>query len=157
MSAPIKLVPGYLLLTAFVLACTTLDAQVTLNSNCTVGILNRTARVREDGTWVLPNIPVTGPARVRASCTVNGKTVSGQSELINIQSNTDIDSLPISFDNQVKIPEALFIGSDKTKVGTKGETVQLTVTATYVDGTSMDVTHATPGITYSVSNQAIAT
>src|SRR5437870_13526677 len=52
-----------------------------LNENCTVSVLNRNVRVNPDGTWVLPNVPANfGPVRARATCIIDGRTISGESE-----------------------------------------------------------------------------
>ena len=46
-----------------------------LNQNCVVSVLNRTVAVREDGTFVLPNVPAGfGQVRARATCVENGQT-----------------------------------------------------------------------------------
>ena len=40
-----------------------------LTENCTVSVLNRTAAVKSDGSWSLPNVPATfGNVRARATC-----------------------------------------------------------------------------------------
>ena len=53
--------------------CTAAPARATLDSNCTVSVLNRTTQVRADGTWELPNIPANfGQVRARATCVENG-------------------------------------------------------------------------------------
>src|SRR5712691_7074204 len=52
-----------------------------LNSNCVVSVLNRSAEVQPDGSWVLPNVPANiGRVRARATCVENGITRSGQSD-----------------------------------------------------------------------------
>src|SRR4051794_41009078 len=57
------------------------NAQNTLDEHCVVSILNRTAQVRADGSWQLPNIPAGfGPVRARATCVRDGITQSGESE-----------------------------------------------------------------------------
>ena len=56
-----------------------------LDESCTVSILNRTVRVRPDGTWVLPNVPSGfGRVRARATCVRDGVTSSGQSDFFDI-------------------------------------------------------------------------
>ena len=58
-----------------------------LNENCTVSVLNRTTRVRPDGSWLINNVPATFGgvrARARATCVQNGITQSGQSSFVNI-------------------------------------------------------------------------
>ena len=51
------------------------SAQPVLNEHCVVSILNRTAQVRPDGTWQVPNVPTNfGLVRARATCGVDRVT-----------------------------------------------------------------------------------
>ena len=60
--------------------------QVVLDEDCVVSILNRTSRVKEDGSWRVDNVPSNfGPTR--ATCVVDGQTVSGASGYFVIQPN----------------------------------------------------------------------
>src|SRR5712691_6385483 len=66
----------------------------TLNEHCIVSVLNRSAKVQADGSWVLPNVPSNiGRVRVRATCVENGITRSGQSEYFTITRNPAIVSV----------------------------------------------------------------
>lgn len=68
-----------------------LPAGAQLNERCTVSILNRTAQVKPDGTWIAPNVPVNfGQVRARATCVENGVTRSGQSDLFTIPANGSV-------------------------------------------------------------------
>ena len=60
----------------------------TLDEHCIVSVLNRSAKVQADGSWVLPNVPSNiGRVRVRATCVDNGVTRSGQSDYFIITRN----------------------------------------------------------------------
>src|SRR4051812_29187298 len=59
-----------------------------LDSSCVVSVLNRSAQVQPDGTWQIDNVPANfGLVRVRATCVKDGITLSGQSDLINLEAN----------------------------------------------------------------------
>ena len=56
-----------------------------LDENCVVSILNRTARVRADGSWRIDNVPANfGLVRARFTCSHDGETFSGQSDFFEI-------------------------------------------------------------------------
>src|SRR4030067_1722171 len=62
-----------------------------LNENCTVSVLNRTAQVKADGSYVIPNVPSNmGLVRVRATCVENGVTRSGQSDWLAVPTSQAI-------------------------------------------------------------------
>jgi 5-hydroxyisourate hydrolase-like protein (transthyretin family) len=133
------------------------SARAQLNSNCTVSVLNRTVQVNSDGTWVLPNIPANfGPVRARATCIVNGVTKFGQSALFTISANGSTNVPPIILGNVTPIANSLNI-IGLASLGQPGVTSQLTVMATYADGSTQNVTTAASGTIYNVSNPAIAT
>ena len=132
-----------------------------LNENCTVSILNRTANVQSDGTFSLPNVPSNmGLVRARATCvdTESGVTLSGQSDYVTLIAN-EINSIPeIKFeDDYEQVPSELTISSNKFTLNSVGDTAQLTVIAAYPDGSAADVTDASNGTSYTISNPAIAT
>ena len=86
-----------------------------LNENCTVGILNRTAQVKPDGSWVLPNVPANiGQVRARATCVQDGVTVSGQSDFFTIPVNGSVDVPEIQLGVVDPIPETLTISAPAT-------------------------------------------
>ena len=130
-----------------------------LAEECTVSILNRTATVRPDGSWLLPNVPSNmGQVRARMTCVINGETKSGQSDYFTVQSNGIIDVGDIYFfDGFEEVPNALTITAPTTTLTAIGEATQLTVTASYPLGSSADVTAASLGTTYLSTNPAIAT
>src|SRR5215210_1739436 len=129
-----------------------------LDDNCLVAILNRTAQVRPNGTWDLPNIPAGfGPVRARATCVRNGITTSGQSDPFTISPNRMNAIPPILLGSVASIPSEVTITAPKTQLTTPNESVQLTVTARYPDNSVKNITAASTGTTYIISNPAIAT
>ena len=121
-------------------------------------VLNRNVRANPDGTWVLPNVPANfGPVRARATCTIDGQTISGESEPFNVPANGAVNIPEIILGALTPIPTALTISAPTTTLTSIGATVALTVTARYPNGTSADVTPASTGTSYSVSNSNIAT
>jgi hypothetical protein len=129
-----------------------------LNENCTVSVLNRNVRVRPDGSWVLPNVPANfGFVRARATCIVNGETISGESDPFLVPANGVVNLPRIIFHRSTPIPQSLAITPAGAVLNNLGATLQLTVTARYSDGSTKDVTGLSAGTQYIVSNPAIAT
>src|SRR5262245_227507 len=129
-----------------------------LDDSCTVSVLNRNVRVNADGSWILPNIPANfGPVRARVTCIVDGRTISGESDPFVIPSNGVVDVPRIQFRPPTPIPTNIAITAAPDRILTViGATAQLTVTARYADQTTRDVTAASTGTQYTVSNPAIA-
>src|SRR5215472_6548788 len=134
-----------------------LNAQ--LNQNCTVSILNRTTQVQPNGSWVLSNVPAGfGSVRARATCVSNGITQFGQSDFFQINANQVTGfNASIKLGSTTPIPIALAIQVPISTLTNAGATDQLTVTASYADSTFKDVTAASSGTQYTISNPAIAT
>jgi len=134
-------------------------AYAQLTENCTVSILNRTARVRANGTWRIPNVPASfGRVRARATCTENGVTRSGQSSYVILTPNrTAAFDSEISLTAPEPIPASLTLTAPLAMLPTVGATTQLTVTARFPDGSTRDVTVGTSGTNYTISNRAVAT
>jgi hypothetical protein len=129
-----------------------------LDDNCIVSVLNRNVRVRPDGTWILPNIPANfGLVRARATCVVNGETISGESAPFLIAANNSIDVPPIVLGPTTPIPQSVTLSGPTTPLGQIGATAPLVVTARFADSSSRDVTTAATGTRYVISNPAIAT
>src|SRR4051794_27970703 len=146
---------GFVIVTALI--ATNADAQNALNEHCIVSILNRTAQVRPDGTWQLPNIPAGfGPVRARATCVENGVTRSGESEPFTIVPGRMNAIPPIVLGATTPIPQSLTLTAPITTLTQVGQTTPLTATATYTGGTTGDVTAAGSGTFYSTTNAAIA-
>src|SRR5262249_30353576 len=129
-----------------------------LNPSCVVSVLNRSAEVREDGSWVLPNIPANiGRVRARATCVENGVTRSGQSEYFLVPLSGTVQVPEIRFDDPKPVPTKLSLSAPQTVIELPGATVQLTVAASYPQGPSVDVSAAARGTNYTSSNPAVAT
>lgn len=132
-----------------------------LNENCTISILNRTANVNADGSWTLPNVPSNmGQVRARATCRdpETGVTISGQSDYFTVTTNGISAAGEIYFnDDYEHVPSSLSMSAGKVLLGATGESTQLTVTATYPDNSTKDVTASSAGTSYIISNPAIAT
>ena len=141
-----------------VLAALPFTAVAQLNENCIVSVLNRNTQVRPNGSWVLPNIPAGfGFVRARASCVDGATTTFGESALFQVPANASVNLPPIVLGNTTPIPTALTITAPTTNLTAAGQTVQLTVTATFASGPSQNVTAASAGTAYTISNSAIAT
>ncbi|MBI3756531.1 MAG: Ig-like domain-containing protein [Deltaproteobacteria bacterium] len=133
-------------------------ARAQLNEHCTVSILNRTAQVKPDGTWIAPNVPANfGQVRARATCVENGITRSGQSDFITVPANGAANLPTVQLDVVTPIPSSITLSAPKTTLTTAGDTAQLTVTAKFPDGSTKDVSAVSAGSTYTNSNAKVAT
>ncbi len=132
---------------------------VVLDENCVVNILNRTIQVAPDGGWSMPNVPSNmGRVRARATCIRDGQTISGQSDYFTIVRNGITKVSEIVFEEVEPIPASLTIApSGLVLMSDIGDTQQLSVTATYADGSTSDVTASSSGINYSSTNPSIVT
>lgn len=155
----VRLSGGAACLGLLLLAATPAIAQEpTLDEDCVVAVLNRTARVEPSGTWVLPNVPAgIGQVRLRATCVEDGVTRGGQSDVFAVPADGVIRVQEIRFDDPVPVPERLELAAPATVLGAIGETAQLTVSAVYSDGSAADLSAASTGTNYIVSNPAVAT
>src|SRR5579859_5657475 len=151
--------PGLVLLLVLVAALAAApSAMAQLNENCTVSVLNRTVQVNADGTWVLPNIPANfGPVRARATCVNAGITTFGQSDYFTIPANDSANVPPITLGSASPIPLSITVTSPMATLTSVGATSQLVVMAQYATGAPQNVTTASAGTIYNVSNPAIAT
>ncbi len=128
-----------------------------LDPGCVVSVLNRNVVVKLDGSWVLPNIPSNfGPVRVRATCTKDGVTRSGHSELIALSAFEVRDPVAIMFDDPVPVPRSLTVTADTVELSSAGATTQLLVTGTLASGAQTNLTAASTGTSYRVSNPQLA-
>jgi hypothetical protein len=129
-----------------------------LNQNCTVSVLNRTVPVNADGTWVLPNVPANfGQVKARATCIQNGQTIFGESAFFTVAANGAVNLPAITLGSSTPIPTSLAIAPVSASLTTAGQTVQLSITATYPDNSTRNLTAASTGTNYTISNTAIAT
>jgi hypothetical protein len=148
---------------SFVLLCSLVltlpPARAQLNENCTVAILNRTAQVKTNGSWRIDNIPANfGQVRARATCVQNGQTLSGQSNLFTIAANqvTGFDA-DIVLGPVTPIPTALTLSANPVTLTQPGQLAPVTVTGTYSNAPSANLTNAGSGTQYRTSNPALAT
>src|SRR3954462_9973412 len=129
-----------------------------LNQNCTVSILNRTVRVSADGTWVLPNLPAnSGRVKARATCIERGATRFGESEYFTIPTNGIVTPPKIVMGTVSAIPVTLTVTPAQVTLTGLGQTMQLSVVATYTGGSTKTVSGEASGTDYTISNNAIAT
>jgi protocatechuate 3,4-dioxygenase beta subunit len=149
--------PGWLVALAALVGLAGPATAAELNDKCIVSVLNRTAYVQADGSWVLPNTPANiGRVRVRATCVEGGVTRSGQSDYFQVPLNGVIRVPEIRFDVPQPIPSRLVVGAPQTTLEAIGATLQLAVTAQYPDGSTADVTGSVKGTNYTSTNPAIA-
>src|SRR5258708_1043429 len=146
---------GMLLLAASVAACVAEGTQQQIDDHCVVSVLNRTAQVRADGTWELPNIPsTTGLVRARATCTVNGVTPAGQLVLFAIPAFGGAFTNDFVFDTITPVPLSLSLSALTTSLGV-GASVPLKTVATYNDASTAVVTQAASGTQYTSTNSNV--
>lgn len=134
------------------------DEALKLGADATVSILNRSARVQPDGTWRIDNVPANfGQVRVRATSVKNGVTQSGQSDFVTLTSNSITGIGSFSLGNATQIPAKLSLTATANSLTSSGATSQITVVATYPDATTNNITAATNGTSYTISNPSVAT
>lgn len=133
------------------------SAPPALDERCVVTILNRTAQVLPDGMVLVQNVPANfGPVRARATCVVDGVTITGQSQLFNLVSGGTANIGEVTFDSPVPIPESLALTAAPSSLTSSGSTSQISAFAVFGDGGNVDVT-TDPATSYISSNRAIAT
>ncbi|HWZ46409.1 MAG TPA: Ig-like domain-containing protein [Candidatus Saccharimonadales bacterium] len=86
----------------------------------------------------------------------NGVTTFGQSALFSIDANQTVNLPHIQFGLSTPIPANVNVQAPAALLTQAGATTQLTVTASYADGTTQDITTASTGTKYAISNPAIA-
>lgn len=128
--------------------------QSSLDEECVVAVLNRTARVGANSVWVVTNVPSTGSlVRARATCVcADGSTRLGQSELFLVPGNGVVRVPEIDFSLPEPIPQGLEVTASPATLGVMGETSQLTVEAVYGDGSRLGVSETSAGTSYVLSN-----
>lgn len=140
------------------LACLDAASAAQLDDHCIVSVLNRTVLVNADGSWVLPNVPANfGLVRARATCVQNGVTTFGQSDLFALGANQTLNLPHIKLGAATPIPNSMSVLATSTTLSNAGDTAQLTVTGTYADGSTQNLTAGANGTLYNISNPAIAT
>ena len=125
---------------------------------CTVSILNQTANVRADGTWNVPNVPANmGPVRARLTCVDGGQTRSGTSGFFTIEPGR-MNAIPrVELGVGGATAKSLEIQAAETTLTAPGQTAQLTVIASFADGSTADVTAEAAGTVYGTTNPRVAT
>lgn len=102
-------------------------AHAQLNENCTVSIVNRTARVDVGGSWRVENIPALGSVRARATCAESGTTLTGSSSFVTLQPDiTNAFDADIVLGVADPVPQSLTITTPATTLIDVGATSQLT-------------------------------
>jgi len=133
-------------------------AQDSLPGSCTVSLLNQVANVQPDGSWDIPNVPANmGPVRARLTCLDDGQTAVGASGFFTIPANRMNAISRIELGAGVATPVAIALSLPAPLLTAAGQTEQATVTATFSDGSLLDVTAAAAGTAYSTTNPAVAT
>lgn len=132
------------------------SAAAELTNACTVSVENRSAPVDANGAWVIPGVPATGaPLRVRATCVEEGVTRSGQSDWFQLAASTIVRVPEIDFSAPAPIPARITVASPVPRFTAIGESQQLSVMATYADGSTKELTSSAAGTAYASSNRAI--
>lgn len=134
----------------------TAQTPLDLDETCRVKVGNRTAQVRPDGTFLIRNVAIfktrnTGILpelnRVRATCLRNGEMVRGQSDYFSLQEGEDTFVLDVFPSDLAPIPRRITVSTPQTDIFA-GETLQLTVTAHYDDGSTADISSKAAGTTF---------
>ncbi len=152
----IRLFPPVLLGAIFPL--TGANAQSVGDGVCTVSILNQTAFVQPDGSWVLPNVPSNmGPVRARVTCIANGQTIGGSSSFFTIATN-GVSGVPkVVLGAPAPIPIKISVSAPSPHLTATGQTVQLSVAATFADASTQNFSAGTTGTIYQTTNSKVAT
>lgn len=124
--------------------------------NCTANALNRSVPTSRFGAFTLPNVPADeGLFRIRITCTKDGQTLQGQTELLSPLANSTTSVGPITLGVVEPIADSLTLTTSKDTLPSSGDTAQFTVTAVFDNGTQADITSA-PDTVYTTSNPNIA-
>jgi alpha-tubulin suppressor-like RCC1 family protein len=126
---------------------------------CTAEALNVSGFVDTSGSVFIYNVPASqGAVRVRATCLDGqGNTVSGQSTpLIPVPGGTTRISA-LDFGSYTPVAARLAVSPPALRLVGLGAMQQLTITSTFADQSTGDVTSPATGTTYRSSNPAVAT
>jgi hypothetical protein len=128
-----------------------------LDEDCVVSILNRTARVRPDGSWRIDNVPANfGQVRARFTCSRDGQTFSGQSAFFDITEDiVNGFNADVTLETE-PVPEFLRLSAPAEILTAENPSMQLSAVATYADQSAADRTSSAFGTSYTVSNGAVA-
>lgn len=135
-----------------------------LDPSCTATVGNQTVAVRDDGSFLVPNIALLTQVRTRelaeqlhrarVTCLRGGEMTTGQSDFISITSATTTFVGPIRPIALDPIPFRLATTAP-LEVLAQGASMQLTVTGTYLDGSVRNLSARETGTTYLTSNPDI--
>ena len=133
------------------------DPPPALAEDCTASVLNRTAQVNSDGTFLIANVP-TGDSllRVAVTCLRGGTTIFGQSDFLEVGESEGVAVGEIVLGETQPAPAALSMTASSNLLTMVGETSDLSVMATLADGRVVDVTPPGLGTLYRTSNPAVA-
>ena len=124
---------------------------------CTIQVLNQTVYVKDDGTWVIPNIPANGgQVRARLHCTNGLSTRVGQSGYFTIKPNRMNAIRPIEFEEPDPGPTEIVVGLPEPLLTEVGATTQLQVLGTFPDGSEQDITPSAEGTNYQSTRPDVA-
>ncbi|MBL4671047.1 MAG: hypothetical protein JKX81_02210, partial [Arenicella sp.] len=133
-------------------------ADIKLNENCIVNILNSSTRVNENGTFTLRTaLPDDVPYRARAICEQDGQLFFGESALIDGIPDSITDTGEINFIRSNPVPVSLNLELATTQLTPDFPSVQIVVTGNLPDGTLASLTVKEVGTVYRNSNPEIAT
>lgn len=128
-------------------------------TNCTLNVLNRSIPFVPGNKFNLPNVPAdAGFLRARVTCVKpDGMTLGGQSAFFVPTANSMTAIEQIKLGVVEPIPTSLAIAAPTTTLNFVGATTQLTVTGTFPNGFTRDLTAQSTGTSHTTSNPAIAT
>ena len=127
-----------------------------LNEDCNATVQNRTVRVNSNGSFRIPNVPATGGlSRITVLCERNGRRLGGRSNIFTLGAGSEIPLGLIILGEVASTVESLEVSASEEVLRTAGATSQLSVVASFSDGTSRDVTARADGTQFVSSNSAI--
>lgn len=127
-----------------------------LDESCSASVLNRTAQVNADGSFVIPNVPADDALyRVFVTCNPDdGPQRRGQSGFFAMASGTTLVPT-IDLTTLAPSPTALVLQASSTMLDGVGAAAQVSATCSYPGGSSRDCTSPGRGTTFNSSNAAI--
>lgn len=141
---------------ASVLTANAVHAQVlsTLPEGSTVSALGRTAQVRSDGSFSIPNVPSNiGPFRIRL---IHPNGLTAESGCLTPVNRGFTFVPPLAFGPLTSLSSTLTLQSSQNTFTAQGQTAQLQVTANLQGGGTADITNS-PCTSYLSSNVFFAT
>ncbi|HEX9757718.1 MAG TPA: Ig-like domain-containing protein, partial [Nitrospiria bacterium] len=128
-----------------------------IEPDCVASVLNITVPIDPLSPFTIPNVPAdSGPLRVRAYCTNGNVSWVGELNLITPVPDGVTEIGSVIMNGHSNLIDSLTLTPSKPSLTGLGDTAQLTVTGTFDDGTTADVT-GEPDTVYTTSNPNIAT